>query len=184
MKSVAHGTQGIPHRGDIFETFVDGGLTTADYPSVNPTDIHQLQDAAKTVYVVPAVGEGSVRLFRGDKSLSSGRLFKHGIAIGISKSEVDKFHVLSVARYHNILRLQVAVNHLPLVYKFHGIKKLRKNAAFLLTRVVQGEPMIQGKSVNPFHYDTLAVSVDILHSIDINDVMTFNIFKNIILLMQ
>ena len=42
----------------------------------------------------------------------AGRLFQHGIVIGIGKTEIDDFHIIAVSCHHNIAWLQVAVDDL------------------------------------------------------------------------
>lgn len=90
------------HVADMSQTAVERSEHPAHYTAPRPSEPHLTEDDSEAVYVVALIGDGEVALLGRNISFGARRLFENGEAVGVGKTEIDKFHLTTVTGNHDI----------------------------------------------------------------------------------
>ena len=142
-------------------------------------------DYAQGVDVGARVNGKPSLLFRRGIPPSAGRLLQHGVAVSVRIAEVYQLHVAAIGGYHDVLRLQVAMDYLPAVDVREGVTHLRQHQQRVSTR--QSAPVkhaAQRAAVDIFHDNTRPQAVNTLKTYGLGYVRMRQLVAYLKLLLQ
>lgn len=148
---------GVGQFGYVAVAPVDGLEAAGGYAAVAQT--HLPEDDSEAVDVVAHVGGGCLHLFGRHVAARAGWLLEDSVAVGVGESEVDEFGVVAVGGDDDVVGLEVAVDDALGVDVAHSAHGLVGEAAALLERVAQLEPLAEGDALHIFHDDAVTESV-------------------------
>ena len=132
----------------------EGGRSEASPHYFSPfslAQIHLFEDDTQRVDVIAHVGHGQLCLFGCHVFHGAGRLFQHGMAVGVGQSEVYDLHVVTVMGDHDVGGFQVTVHHLLRMDIGYGLCQFDGYAPSLADGGRLREVFVEGPPVYPFH---------------------------------